>query len=120
MTLRESADAATGNHHYAVVMIDTDTCPLARDELMETLWAENVRARRYFFPGCHRMEPYASRAPGLQALLPVTDDVAAQVLILPASSGVTIEEAEMISCRIRIAVSQHDRIRKKMHGTRRN
>ena len=59
VTLRESADAATGNHHYAVVMIDTDTCPLARDELMETLWAENVRARRYFFPGCHRIRRYA-------------------------------------------------------------
>ena len=120
VTLSESASPAATNHQYAVAMIDADTCPLARDQLVEILWAENVRARRYFFPGCHRMEPYASRAPELQSVLPVTDDVSAQVLILPASSAVTIEEAAMISRRIRLAVSHHDRVREKMHETDNN
>ena len=36
---------------------------LSRDELQRVLWAENVLARRYFFPGCHRMEPYRSLFP---------------------------------------------------------
>ena len=33
---------------------------LSRDQLQRLLWAENVVARRYFYPGCHRMEPYRS------------------------------------------------------------
>ena len=29
-----------------------------RDDLVAALHAENVLARRYFYPGCHRLEPY--------------------------------------------------------------
>ena len=103
--------AESANHHYAVLMIDPAACPLTRDELMKTLWAENILARRYFFPGCHRMEPYVSRPVDQRPWLPVTDDVAAGVLALPASSAVSLDDVLLISHRIRIAVEQHVGVR---------
>src|SRR5262245_39741113 len=46
---------------------------LTRDDLCALLWAENVLARRYFHPGCHRMAPYSSLDPDAAARLPVTE-----------------------------------------------
>jgi dTDP-4-amino-4,6-dideoxygalactose transaminase len=107
--------AESANHHYAILMIDPDSCPLSRDELMQTLWAENILARRYFFPGCHRMEPYASRPVDRRPRLPVTDAVAAGVLALPAGSAVSLDDVLLISHRIRLAVEQHVRVRESIH-----
>ncbi len=69
------------NYQYVVCDV-TDEAPLTRDQLLNVLWHENVRARRYFFPGCHRVEPYAARG----QILPVTEDVADRVLVLPAGA----------------------------------
>ena len=46
-------------------------CGISRDELVQILQAENVLARRYFYPGCHRMEPYRSYYPHARLLLPI-------------------------------------------------
>jgi dTDP-4-amino-4,6-dideoxygalactose transaminase len=40
-------------------------------------------ARRYFYPGCHRMEPYASDRRASAATLPVTERLAESVFALP-------------------------------------
>ena len=50
------------NRQYIVVEVG-DEYPMSRDELVEELHANNVLARRYFWPGCHRMEPYISTQP---------------------------------------------------------
>ncbi|HVM48660.1 MAG TPA: DegT/DnrJ/EryC1/StrS family aminotransferase, partial [Candidatus Acidoferrum sp.] len=50
------------NFHYIVLEVD-EAAGLERDLLVQALHAENVLARRYFFPGCHRMEPYLSCFP---------------------------------------------------------
>ena len=42
------------------VEVDHERAGLSRDQLQRVLWAENIVARRYFYPGCHRMEPYRS------------------------------------------------------------
>jgi dTDP-4-amino-4,6-dideoxygalactose transaminase len=47
------------------------------------LVAENVLARRYFYPGCHRMEPYCSDAKMAATSLSVTERLADIVLALP-------------------------------------
>jgi dTDP-4-amino-4,6-dideoxygalactose transaminase len=107
----------TSNHHYSVLMVDGAQCPLTRDELMHTLWAENILARRYFFPGCHRMEPYASQPAVGQAPLPCTDAVAAGVLVLPASSAVDMEDVPLICERIRCALQQHEQVRERLYGS---
>lgn len=117
LSVHESERFPTENHHYSVVMIDGPRCPLSRDELMFTLWAENVLARRYFFPGCHRMQPYASQPALGQTPLPVTEAVAAGVLVLPASSAVEIEDVPLICERIRWALQQHDQVRDRLYGS---
>jgi dTDP-4-amino-4,6-dideoxygalactose transaminase len=87
------------NYHYVVLEIDASQTELTRDELQEVLWAENVLARRYFYPGCHRMEPYASMMPNVGRHLPVTERLANRVLVLPTGTAVGGEDVEAI-CEI--------------------
>ncbi len=81
-------DAERCNRQYIVVEVGDDY-PLTRDELVAKLSAENVRARRYFWPGCHRMEPYRSLQPNAGMLLSVTEEVAGRIVVLP--TGTTID-----------------------------
>jgi dTDP-4-amino-4,6-dideoxygalactose transaminase len=91
------------NFQYVVLEIDEGTSGLSRDDLQAVLLAENVLARRYFYPGCHRMAPYASEN-GDVASLPNTDLVASRVLCLPSGSGMRPDEPAAVSHIIRIAV----------------
>ena len=50
------------NYQYVVLEVDQRSAGLSRDELATVLAAENVLARRYFFPGCHRMDAYRDSA----------------------------------------------------------
>lgn len=98
--------AATGTSRaHVVVEIDEEAGGTSRDRLVEVLWAENVRARRYFHPGCHRQPPYAGRDPGAAARLPVTERLSAQVLVLPTGTAVTPEDAAAICSIIRTAMA---------------
>jgi len=65
-------------------------CPRNRDEIVETPHEENIIARKYFWPGCHKMEPYRSLQPNESLLLPESERVAARVIVLP--TGQTVEE----------------------------
>lgn len=107
----------SGNYHYVVLMIDSKHGTLTRDELRRALWAENIQTRRYFHPGCHKSEPYASRPGAGERHLPVSEAVASQVLVLPAGAGVTLAEVEQISARIRLALRQHGAVRLQLQGT---
>jgi dTDP-4-amino-4,6-dideoxygalactose transaminase len=93
------------NYQYVVLEVDSTATQVTRDQLIEILWAENILARRYFYPGCHRMQPYRSYFPHAGLLLQNTDQVSAQVLILP--TGQTLNSAMIRSiCQIiRLAVS---------------
>jgi dTDP-4-amino-4,6-dideoxygalactose transaminase len=73
--------------------------------LKEILWAENVLARRYFYPGCHRMEPYASTMPNVAGRLPVTERLARRVLVLPTGTSVSVDQVESICGILRLAVA---------------
>lgn len=76
------------NYQYIVLEIDEKITDLSRDTLMDILWAENVLARRYFYPGCHRMEPYRSYFPHAGLLLPETEKLAQRILVLPTGTSV--------------------------------
>lgn len=99
MSLIEYDVAERPNYQYAVVELDDGLYGLTRDELVTVLHAENVLARRYFWPGCHRMEPYRSYFPHAGLLLPETDRAAARVVVLPTGMAVG-EEAIAQICRI--------------------
>lgn len=71
------------NYQYVVLGIEAEKFGMDRDLLLKILRAENVLARRYFYPGCHRMEPYRHLDPHAGEHLPVTERLAAQTLVLP-------------------------------------
>ena len=84
------------NCQYIVAEIHGDECALSRDQVVALLWSENVLARRYFYPGCHRMEPYRSRL-GIEPLsLRNTEDVCDRVLVLPTGESVDARAVEKI------------------------
>jgi dTDP-4-amino-4,6-dideoxygalactose transaminase len=96
------------NYQYVVVEIDQAPGGVCRDDLLAVLWAENVRARRYFYPGCHRMEPYRSQAPWAGVSLPHTEALVERVLCLPAGADVRLEAVEVICGLLRLAVTNGD------------
>ena len=98
------------NHQYVVAEVDGEKSGLSRDRLIQTLHAENVLARKYFFPGCHRMEPYRSYFPHASLLLPNTEKVASQVMVLPTGTAVSEQEITAVCRIIRLAVSNGSKV----------
>lgn len=99
-------DQEGSNYQYVVAEV-TDAAPLTRDQLLNVLWQENVRARRYFFPGCHRTEPYVSSG----VSLPVTEEVASRVLVLPAGAQISEREVQQVVGLIAGALECADQLR---------
>jgi len=83
--------AERNNYQYVVVEVNPEICPRNRDEIVEALHAENIIARKYFWPGCHKMEPYRSLQPNAGLLLPETERIAARVIVLPTGQTVKLE-----------------------------
>ena len=106
------------NFQYVVVTVDKAKAKISRDQLMEVLWAENILARRYFFPGCHRMEPYRSRFPHAGLLLKHTEWLGRRVLCLPTGTAVTPEDIDTVCQIIRFGVSYGEDIKKKLSHRR--
>lgn len=85
----------SNNYQYIVLEIDETSCPLSRDELVLVLHAENVLARKYFWPGCHRMSPYSSWDVDYSNLF-YTEIIARRVIVLPTGSSLGLSDIEMI------------------------
>jgi dTDP-4-amino-4,6-dideoxygalactose transaminase len=106
------------NYQYIVLEIDELQALLTRDQLRDILWAENVLARRYFYPGCHRMQPYASYMPRVADRLPVTEQLARRVLVLPTGTAVSAQQVEIICEILRFAVSHGGDAAQELAGSR--
>lgn len=104
-------DGDRNNYQYVVVEVDSTHSHLSRDELVSVLWADNVIARKYFWPGCHRMEPYRSYYPHAGLLLPITERVAQRVLLLPTGTAIEPEAVVKICQLLRTAVANADEVR---------
>jgi dTDP-4-amino-4,6-dideoxygalactose transaminase len=94
----------SSNYQYVVVEVDEAIAGLTRDDLIEVLHAENILARKYFWPGCHRMEPYRSDPRHAGAVLPVTELVSSRVIVLPTGSAVGMNEIRLVCETLRIAL----------------
>ena len=112
ISLIEYDPGEDNNYHYVVIELDPEEAPLNRDELLAVLHYENILARRYFWPGCHRMEPYRSLYPDAHLFLPETERVAARVMSLPTGQAITPEVARVICDIIRVAFENSGEIRK--------
>jgi len=98
------------NYQYLVLLIDDRATKISRDQLIDLLWAENVRARRYFYPGCHRMQPYDTLYPQTSARLPVTEDLLQRVLLLPTGTTMSPQDISELCRIISFAVSHGEEI----------
>jgi dTDP-4-amino-4,6-dideoxygalactose transaminase len=84
------------NYQYVVIEVDPEVCPLNRDQIVDVLHAENIIARKYFWPGCHKMEPYRSLQPNAGLLLPETEKVSGRVIVLPTGQSISGVEIKKI------------------------
>jgi dTDP-4-amino-4,6-dideoxygalactose transaminase len=105
------------NYQYIVLEVDQSRALLTRDQLQDILWAENVLGRRYFYPGCHRMEPYLSTMPNIGSRLPVTERLASRVLVLPTGAAVSGEQIATICEILRFAISNGGDVVQKLCGS---
>jgi dTDP-4-amino-4,6-dideoxygalactose transaminase len=92
--------AEKNNFQYVVVEVGPE-CPVGRDEIVEALTAENVLARKYFWPGCHRMKPFRELFPHAGLVLPNTERVAERVMVLPTGTTVVPSMCSVIGDVIR-------------------
>lgn len=102
------------NYQYVVLEMDESVTCVTRDQVVQILKAENVLARRYFYPGCHRMEPYRSYFPHASLVLPETERLVKRVLSLPTGTAVGPEEIEKICLIIRTAVTSGSEVRDRL------
>lgn len=84
------------NYQYVVLLVD-EGLAASRDEILAELRGNNVLARRYFWPGCHRMEPYRTLQPEAGISLPVTERISEQVIVLPTGTSVGAAEIGVIT-----------------------
>ncbi len=98
-------ESERNNYQYAVFEVDEEETGISRDDIVRILRAENVLARRYFYPGCHRMEPYRSYFPNAGLLLPRTEELCERVLVLPTGTAVSPSNVQRICSMIKTALA---------------
>ncbi len=101
----EYDEAEKRNYQYIVLEVDADGAGISRNRLVELLHAENILARRYFYPGVHRMEPYSSLFPHAGLLLPNTQTLSEQTMILPTGTAVNPDDVARVCEVIRFIVA---------------
>jgi dTDP-4-amino-4,6-dideoxygalactose transaminase len=89
------------NYQYIVVEVG-ENCPANRDHIIKALHAENVLARKYFWPGCHNMKPYCDLYPHAGLQLPNTKKIADRVVVLPTGTSIDSKSADTIASIMRI------------------
>ncbi len=83
------------NYQYIVMEVG-DEFPLSRDQIVKVLHAENILARKYFWPGCHNMQPYRDYYPHAGLMLPHTEKVANRVIVLPTGTAMELEHIQIV------------------------
>jgi dTDP-4-amino-4,6-dideoxygalactose transaminase len=102
------------NYQNFGILVDEAEFGLSRDQLFTALAAENILARKYFYPPIHHQDAYSEYR---STSLPVTERVARQVLCLPFYSEMTqamldgictaMERIHHYAPRIRHELGQH-------------
>lgn len=87
--------AARNNFQYVVVEVESGAED-ERDRVVQHLRDNNVLARKYFWPGIHRMQPYRDLYPDAAGHLPHTEQVAGRVIVLPSGTAVTPDDITVV------------------------
>jgi len=94
------------NFQYVVMKVLGDD--LSADMLVKVLQAENILARRYFSPPCHKMDPYNKRLWDL----PVTEEVAYRTVVLPTGLAMSQEDVSKVCDVIRYCFAHIEEVNK--------
>jgi len=113
--LVKPAGVSFSNYQYLVCRVDEREFGLQRDLLIDLLKAENVIARRYFYPGVHRSIPYAQDLPQYLDRLPNTDSLCAICIQFPIGALVNAQGVERI-CKILARAHQASAEIRSRHG----
>lgn len=105
-------ETGKNNYQYIILEVNEQESGISRNELVQILHSENVMARRYFYPGCHQMEPYQSYFPNANLLLPETEKLTQKVMALPTGTAVGKEDISKICQIIRLCVEESTEIKK--------
>lgn len=89
-------DLDQSNCQYVVIEVDSEITGINRDSLMEALHNQGIFARRYFYPGCHRMKPYSDQYHETNAELSSTEVLCSQVLVLPAGASLSDDQVDFV------------------------
>lgn len=102
------------NYQYIVLEIDETVTQITRDQMLDVLRAENILARRYFYPGCHRVEPYRSRFSRAGQQLPVTELLSRRVLVLPTGTAIGSDEVSGVCEIVRLVVTHSGEVQDRL------
>jgi dTDP-4-amino-4,6-dideoxyglucose len=105
VTVHEPPPTERNNYQYVVLEIDPEQAGITRDGVHRFLLAENVHAKPYFHPGCHRMAPYVPAGDTVLRPLPRTDRLSDTVLALPTGYAISLDEVRTVCSLIELAVT---------------
>jgi dTDP-4-amino-4,6-dideoxygalactose transaminase len=91
-------EAEDPNYQYVVIEVAQGLA--ARDDLIAALHAENVLARKYFWPGCHRMKPYRDLFPHAGLMLSNTARLADGLVVLPTGAMMSAADVAAVAAII--------------------
>ncbi len=100
----------TINGNNVVVEIDPIAAGISRDAVLQVLTAQGVFARRYFWPGCHRMEPYRTLLDPSDDDFPIADLVASRVLSLPTGTSIEPGDVERVCSLVAAIIANGEEI----------
>ncbi len=106
LRLLSFGDGEQHNYHYIVLEVDERESGITRDQIVRELQGHQIIARRYFYPGCHRFEPYRSQEPDAGRRLPQTERLAARLICLPTGSTIGATEIDRVCGLLRQMVGQ--------------
>ncbi|MEW8049641.1 MAG: aminotransferase class I/II-fold pyridoxal phosphate-dependent enzyme [Candidatus Thiodiazotropha endolucinida] len=95
-------DERESNNFQYVVLEVRENSPVTRDQVIDALQAENVLARRYFWPGCHRKKPYSDLYPKASRFLVNSEQVSERVIVLPTGPDMDDEKVDTLASIIRV------------------
>jgi dTDP-4-amino-4,6-dideoxygalactose transaminase len=88
------------NYQNFALLVEETEFGLSRDKLYTALAAENILARKYFYPPLHLHQAYAPYCERYQGKLPITEKVANTILCLPIYSVMSDEMLDGICLAI--------------------
>ena len=85
LTFLKYAFSGKCNYQYVVAQVPSEI----RDRLVDYFHEHGILLRRYFHPGCHRMEPYVSHEQYQGVDFPYTEKITSEIVVFPTGKQLT-------------------------------